>query len=128
MIPARPLEGKRILVLEDDFYLAKDEKTLLERAGAEVVGPFGNAQHGSGLPGEGPLDGAVVDINLGLGPCFDFARALVGRGVPFVLVTGYDAAVIPDDLSHIERVAKPIRDRDFIAAIARLAEAPSGPL
>lgn len=127
MIPARPLEGKRILVLEDDYYLAKDEKALLERAGAEVVGPFGIAQQGSELPGEGHLDGAVVDINLGLGPCFDFARALVGCGVPFVFVTGYDAAVMPDELSHIERVEKPICARDFIAAVARLAEAPPGP-
>lgn len=63
MIPARPLEGKRILVLEDDFFLAKDEQALLEQAGAEVVGPLGSAQQGSGLPGEGRLDGAVVDIN-----------------------------------------------------------------
>jgi DNA-binding response OmpR family regulator len=122
MIPARPLEGKRILVLEDDFYLAKDEKALLEQAGAEVVGPFGGAEQGSGLPGQGHLDGAVVDINLGLGPSFDFARALKDRGVPFVFVTGYDAAVIPDELSHIERVEKPIRNRDFIAAVARLGE------
>jgi DNA-binding NtrC family response regulator len=123
MIPARLLEGKRILVLEDDFYLAQDEKALLEQAGAEVVGPFGSAPHGSGLPGEGRVDGAVVDINLGLGPSFDFAQALEDRGIPFVFVTGYDAAVIPDELSHIERVEKPIRDRDFIAAVARLGEA-----
>lgn len=122
MSSARPLEGKRILVLEDDFYLARDEKMLLEQAGAEVVGPFGSAQQGGGLPGTGRLDGAVVDINLGSGPSFDFARALEEKGVPFVFVTGYDAAVIPDELAHVERVEKPIRDRDFIAAVARLGE------
>lgn len=121
MTSARPLEGKRILVLEDDFYLAKDESALLKEAGAEVIGPFGSAQQGGELPGTGRLDGAVVDINLGLGPDFGFARALQDRGVPFVFVTGYDAAVIPVELSHIERVEKPIRTQDFIAAVARLA-------
>ena len=126
MTPGRPLEGKRILVLEDDFYLARDEKALLEKAGAVVVGPFGTAFRGDELPTADELDGAVVDINLGQGPNFDFARTLKERGVPFVFVTGYDAAVVPPELSGAERLEKPFRDRDFIAAVGRLSRVVGG--
>lgn len=40
MTTEAPLEGKRILVLEDDFYLATDEKGLLERAGRPWSDPL----------------------------------------------------------------------------------------
>ncbi len=120
MTETRPLAGKRILVLEDDYYLARDEQALLERAGATVVGPYGRGTESERLASAGTLDGAVVDINLGHGPNFDAARLLESRRVPMVFVTGYDAAVVPDDLAHIPRVEKPVRERDLLAAMAGL--------
>jgi FixJ family two-component response regulator len=115
-----PLKGKRILVLEDDFYLATDEKALLERAGATVVGPLGSSCLPGDIDAAGPLDGAVVDINLGRGSDFGFARLLHQRGTPFVFVTGYDAAVIPADLASIPRLEKPVRERDLISAVSQI--------
>lgn len=125
MTSERPLEGKRILVLEDDYYLATDEKALLEQAGATVVGPFGSAFQERQLTDAGELDAAIVDINLGHGPSFGTARLLVDRGVPFVFVTGYDAAIVPGDLSHIPRIEKPMREREFVSAVAALTERPN---
>jgi DNA-binding LytR/AlgR family response regulator len=116
----RPLAGKRVLVLEDDFYLASDEKTLLEEAGATIMGPFGSACAERDIIEAGPLDAAVVDINLGSAPSFDFARFLASRAVPFVFVTGYDQAVIPPDLAHAPRIEKPIREQELVAAVTRL--------
>ena len=121
----RLLEGKRILVIEDDFYLASDENVLLERAGATVVGPFGSACTDADIEAAGEVDGAVVDINLGQGPNFDFALRLRSRGTPFVFVTGYDAAVVPSELSHVPRIEKPVRERQLIAALADVAGAGS---
>ena len=69
----------------------------------------------------GEVDGAVVDINLGQGPNFDFARRLFSRGTPFVFVTGYDAAVVPSELSHVPRIEKPVRERQLITALAEVA-------
>jgi DNA-binding NtrC family response regulator len=122
----RPLKGKRILVLEDDFYLANDEKVLLESAGATVVGPFGSAFSRDHLPNPGGVDAALVDINLGNGPSFDCARALTERSIPFAFVTGYDANLIPEDLSHIERIEKPIRERHVIGTLTRLLSTDRG--
>ena len=73
----RPLHGKRVLVLEDDYYLATDAQALLEGAGARVVGPFGRTCREADIPDAAALDAAIVDINLGRGPSFDFARLLV---------------------------------------------------
>jgi len=120
MTVERPLDGKRILVLEDDFYLATDEKALLEGAGADVIGPFGSSCTERDILEAGPIDGAVVDINLGEGPSFDLAQALESRGIPFVFVTGYDAAVISEELSHVPRLEKPIRDRELVTMVSSL--------
>ena len=35
------LEGRRIMVVEDDFLIAMEVQDLLTELGAEVVGPFG---------------------------------------------------------------------------------------
>lgn len=114
-----PLAGISVLVVEDDFYLASDEKAALESAGARVIGPCRDADEAAGLAVAERIDCAVVDVNLGDGPNFSFARALQQRGVPFVFVTGYDQALIPPELEPAQRLEKPIRDRDLVAAVAR---------
>ena len=113
------LKGVNVLLVEDDYYLASDEKAALENAGARVIGPCADADQAAGLSAGETIDCAVVDINLGAGPSFSFARAMKDRGVPFVFVTGYDQAVIPPDLAAAERLEKPIRDRDLVAAVER---------
>jgi hypothetical protein len=40
----KPLLGARILVVEDEYYLAADLSGALSDAGAEVVGPIGSLQ------------------------------------------------------------------------------------
>jgi len=112
------LQGKRILILEDDFYLASDQKAVLERAGATVVGPFGSGCQEREILDAGELDGAIVDINLGKVPQFEFAGMLSERGVPFVFVTGYDAAVFPGEFSEAPCLQKPIRERELISTLA----------
>ena len=123
MTGERPLAGRRILILEDDFYLATDARALLERAGATVVGPFGSAFRAGDLAESGALDAAVVDINLGEGPDFRSPRLLGERGFPSLFVPGYAAAVVPPEFSHIPRLEKPLRERELVAAVATLLEA-----
>lgn len=116
------LRGKRILILEDDFYIAEEEKALLEQAGAEVIGPYGNRWDMAELSSLKTFDAAVVDINLGYGPNFELARKLHAEEVPFLFVTGYDASMVPSDLAAAPRIEKPVRERDFIDALVRLVE------
>jgi CheY-like chemotaxis protein len=117
---ANSLQALRILVVEDDYYLADDERSALEAAGATVVGPAARTEDALSLADGGEIDCAVVDINLGAGPSFTVAAALRARAIPFVFTTGYDAAAIPDEFRDVERLEKPIDDADLIAAVARL--------
>jgi hypothetical protein len=55
----------------------------------------------------GPLDGAILDVNLCGLPVYPVAEALRRRGVPFMFATGYDGAVIPEAYADVTRWEKP---------------------
>jgi DNA-binding response OmpR family regulator len=114
------LGGKRVLVVEDDYYLASDEVTALEQAGATVVGCTGDPSEARDLIDQGGIDCALVDINLGEGPAFDTARALRDRRIPFLFTTGYDAATIPEEFGDIYRLEKPFAQEKLLIAVGQL--------
>jgi len=107
---AAPLQGRRLLVVEDDYFIAVELARSLQRLGVEVVGPAGSVPDAMGLieAGAEPLDGAVLDIHLGEEQVYPVADALMARGVPFVFLTGYDALVIPETYSGTPRCEKPV--------------------
>ncbi|AWN35686.1 GAF domain-containing protein [Methylobacterium radiodurans] len=114
------LTGRRVLVVEDDFYLATDAARALRGAGAEVMGPCATEEDARVQLDEQRPDVAVVDINLGPGPSFKLAEALKDRGIPFVFMTGYDAEVIPAEFAGVERLEKPLQLRQIVGAVAKL--------
>lgn len=117
------LAGRRVLVVEDDFYLATDAARALEGAGAEVVGPCANEAEARAALDERRPDAVVVDINLGAGPSFKLAETLKDRGIPFVFTTGYDAEVIPPEFAGIARLEKPLQLRQIVGAVAKVTAA-----
>jgi DNA-binding response OmpR family regulator len=121
-----PLEGLRILIVEDDFYLATDQQHMLEQAGATVIGPTGDSEEAARLADPRQIDCAILDINLGRGPSFELAAMLGARGIPYLFTTGYDAAAIPSNFADIIRLEKPVRNQEAIAALRRLAPTCAG--
>lgn len=117
------LEGCKILLVEDEFFQAMDAKSWLEKAGAEVVGPTGFAEDVPALLHATRVDAAVVDINLGAGASYFVAHTLRDRGVPFMFLTGYGSASVPDDLADVPRLAKPANERKVLAAVRDLIAA-----
>jgi CheY-like chemotaxis protein len=69
------LAGRKVLVVEDEYFLADDVAKGLEANGAEVIGPVGDIDGALDLieDSEG-LDAAVLDLNLPGG------NGLPGRG------------------------------------------------
>lgn len=112
-----PLATMRILVLEDDYYLADDASEALRDAGATVLGPFSStAEAIASLEVEVPHC-AILDVNLGQGPSFAVAEEMRLRRIPVVFMTGYDQIVIPADFADVPRIEKPTRTSDIIAAV-----------
>lgn len=103
------LEGKTILVVEDDFFVATDLCRLLESEGVQVLGPVGRVADALGVIGQsGHIDGALVDLNLHGVLAFPVADALTERSVPFLFLTGYDRSAIPERFNDVPHFQKPI--------------------
>jgi DNA-binding response OmpR family regulator len=115
------LSGTTVLVIEDEFYLAMDIKQDIERAGGIVLGPVPDTATTLAMISRDAPDCAIVDINLGEGASFEVAEELKRRNIPFLFLTGYDAASIPPQMADVERFEKPATPGPIIAAITRLA-------
>lgn len=109
-----------MLIAEDDFYLAEDMADALREAGAEIMGPVGEVKSALALVRNDRPDLAVLDINLGSETSFDIGRQLLADGVPVLFATGYDASVIPSDLSAAAYLTKPLSTKSLISLLARL--------
>jgi DNA-binding response OmpR family regulator len=110
------LGGKRILVVEDEYYIADDIVRALRSRGADVVGPFATLAQAERIMDKGALDFAVLDINLRGEMSYPVADRLAALGVPFLFATGYSIEAIPDRFSTIPTLQKPV-DPDMLARL-----------
>jgi CheY-like chemotaxis protein len=117
---AATFEGRRILIVEDDYIIAQVLVDLFETAGAQVIGPAGRIDEAIALI-EGDrqqIDAAVLDINLHGKKSYPVADALAARSVKFVFATGYDSGVIEDKYRGYPRCEKPFSWPALVAALA----------
>jgi len=86
------LQGKRILLVEDEFFVAAMAADMLAELGATVVGPAATIAKGMRLAETEALDAAVLDLNIGGERSDAIAAALRARNVSVVFATGYGRA------------------------------------
>ena len=111
-----PLSGRRVLVVEDEYFLADDIVRALQALGASVVGPFGELKEATEVVDrDSDIDIAIIDINLRTEMVFPLARTLRTRKIPFVFTTGYDRASIESEFQDVRLLGKPLD----IAAMTR---------
>jgi len=114
--PPGPLAGRRVLVVEDEYFLADDIARALNRLGARIIGPFGDLGDATDIVDRDfAIDAAVVDVNLQSEMVFPLARLLRARNIPFVFTTGYDRNSIDSEFQGERVLGKPLD----IAAMAR---------
>jgi CheY-like chemotaxis protein len=113
------LQDLRILVVEDEFFVAMDLKRLVEAAGGVVVGPTGALTRAHELA-QGDIDAAILDVRLDGETSASVAEELRQRHKPFLLVTGYEAQTLPPSLADAPRLGKPFSDHAFFAAAQHL--------
>lgn len=103
------LNGMRVLVVEDDYFLASDHAMNLVAAGAEVIGPVGTIDDAIRLLMDNTtrIDWAILDINLHGDMVYPVADVLIDHGVPITFATGYDARAIADRYCAVPRIEKP---------------------
>ena len=102
------LEGRRILVVDDDYYAAQATAEELSARGANVVGPVSNLSDAMDIAGRDlDLDGALLDINLDGQMVYPVAGFLKMHGIPFAFLTGYEERVLPPAFRSSPLFAKP---------------------
>ena len=74
------LESGRILIAEDNPFVAFELGQYLMDSGCQVVGPAGTVDDALRLAKEEMLDGALLDLNLRDRSALPVARELMARG------------------------------------------------
>jgi CheY-like chemotaxis protein len=102
------LAGYRLLVVEDDYFVAQDLCAILRDHGATVLGPAPSVSSARSLVGALRPDCVLLDINLDGEHAFDLAKELQANGTQTVFTTGYDPSIVPPKLRGILCLQKPI--------------------
>ena len=114
------LQGRRVLVIEDESLVAMLLETILDDMGCAVVGPESNIDDGLiAATTEASLDAALLDVNVAGREVFPVADALRARGVPFVFSTGYGEAGLPEHWRGNPTIQKPFTEGAIREALMR---------
>lgn len=116
------LSGRRILVVEESPVIALDLASMLEAAGASVVGPFATIDEALAALKDGKVDIAFLGAELRGVSTLPLAKAIKKRGGALLFAameeelpnvqTGFPGAVV---------LSKPFLEADVLQALASLA-------
>jgi CheY-like chemotaxis protein len=113
------LRGKRVLVVEDEPLVSMALVDELEGAGALVIGPAASVEGALDLIGSAVIDAAILDVELQQKLIYPAADILMERGIPFILTTGHDADVLPEQYAEVPCSAKPSPLSEVMQTLAR---------
>ncbi|WP_158815226.1 response regulator [Methylocapsa sp. S129] len=114
-------DRRRVLVVEDEMMVAMLVEDMILELGYDVVGPAMTLESGLALARDEPLDGAILDVNLGHGArTTPIAEVLKSRGVPFMFATGYGSNALIEGFRDAPVLKKPFSMKEFTQALERL--------
>jgi DNA-binding response OmpR family regulator len=117
------LQGRRVLIVEDEMLVALEIEDLLQQQGCVVLGPAPRVNRALTLLDRERPDAALLDLNLRGELATPVAAELSAQGVPFVLVTGYGKMQSREpELRDAPRVDKPVHHRELLRVLAQVLE------
>jgi CheY-like chemotaxis protein len=118
----KPLRGKRILVVEDEFLILLDIQGILESSGAQSIITASHVDDAmtaiANNQNADRFDVAVLDLKLDKDSATPVAERLTNIGVPFVFLTGSpDDAGLTHEFKSTPVVSKPFDSAALLAAL-----------
>jgi DNA-binding response OmpR family regulator len=113
------LDGKKVLIVEDNFLIAQDLRDVMRGAGCSTCSMAPTSAAALRLLLEERPDGVLLDVGLGDSDAAPVAQALTMRGVPFLLVTGYERQDLPLALRDRPCLSKPYSVAALVAMASR---------
>lgn len=115
------LNGSRVLVAEDEPFIALDIALAIEDAGGEVVGPACSIKEALALIEGAAICGAILDANLIDGDITPVAEVVLRLGIPVILQSGVG---LPPELagrfSNLVFLMKPYPAAGLVAQLDKL--------
>lgn len=118
----------RVLVVEDDYFIADELSRTLHSNGYDVLGPVGGTRSALDLIASERPDYAIVDLNLQGELSIPVADALMAEHVPFVFASGYEPDVVPRRHSGVPFCVKPLKADELLRFLtpSRASASPQG--
>jgi CheY-like chemotaxis protein len=114
------LQGKRVLLIEDEPLIAMEIGSQLKSAGCEVVGPAETVESARQLIAVMSFDAALVDANLAGSPVDELVAALMKKDIPFTFATGYGRDALPLGFRDAPVLTKPFSQDELFTGITNL--------
>jgi two-component SAPR family response regulator len=108
----------RILILEDDPFIALDLQAIVEGQGHDVVGTYDSLAEARDHLCDG-FDFALLDIDVTDGKSFELASSLIEMRIPFAFVSASRPCELPHHLRNVSFIPKPFEEATILRSIAR---------
>ncbi len=114
------LEGLRILIVEDMGMIVIALRLMLEKLGCVVTGVASRLHEAMTLAlTTENLDGVLLDLNLSGESAYPIDEILHARGIPFIILSGYDTGHIRAECSGDAHLEKPVGHDDLARMMLR---------
>lgn len=111
----------RILIVEDELLVALDVEATLREQQWEVMGPVPSVARALSLLETQTPDAVCLDMNLNGTISVHVAEVLKARGIPFVIVTGYNEGNVLDPaFKGAPIVNKPFAPNELVVTLTGL--------
>lgn len=114
------LDGRKILVVEDEMIAMRNMEFVLENLGCLAIFPVSSVLQAFTLLAIENFDLAILDVNLGKENSYPIADLLIARGIPFAFSTGYLNHGARTDLNSHLVLRKPYLAGDVALVVDQL--------
>ena len=113
----------RILIVEDEPLIGFMLEEVLLDAGFEIAGLATKLEPALAIIASGACDIAILDANLAGESSAPAAAALTARGVPFVVLSGYNVDQQKEAFAGALSLKKPIKPESLVEALRSILPA-----
>ena len=115
--PDDPLQGLRVLVVEDEALVAMLIEEYLKEFGCVVACSVRRVANGLESLGDSRVGAAVLDVNVAGESVSPIAEALEEQKIPFIFASGYGARGVEARWSGRPVLEKPFAAQDLRSAL-----------
>jgi two-component SAPR family response regulator len=121
------LDGKRVLVVEDEFFVALELELMIHNLGGAVAGPVAHLDAARTVMLQDKINCAILDVKLDGNTSLPLADELIASGVPVILASGYDSDQLPSRFANTPKLGKPISIDELARVLERIFQQGSSP-